>query len=297
MINCYKILEVPDFSDSAVIRKSYLKLAKRYHPDVAGPSAGERFKVISMAYDTLTDPKAKRIHDQRLRYGGVLKKTPTKPKTDDRRRSSEDIAKKRAEYERVKLHNDLAYYKRQNERLPYRFRAVGWGVLGFLGWQLVYQNWFVNEEGFDFVLAFIGILTFIISGVGILSVTYKLFRFQHFTGGPVSFFKKSARITGVYLLLGILLLPVLNVFRKSYHLRNYGVYEVVRFESRNNSPEVSLVYRTNEHPSVIVKKVTLRDEHIYNWEKRWVLVKLSKANPRIIELVEKDSYPLPDPTK
>jgi len=69
MKDYYKILEVsPDASD-ADIKKSFRKLAKKYHPDTNGgdPKAAARFQEINEAYTVLGDEaKKKEYDDERL---------------------------------------------------------------------------------------------------------------------------------------------------------------------------------------------------------------------------------------
>ncbi|MBN2223289.1 MAG: DnaJ domain-containing protein [Deltaproteobacteria bacterium] len=48
------------------IKKAYRKLARKYHPDMnpGDPSAEDKFKDISEAYEVLTDPEKKKMFDQ-----------------------------------------------------------------------------------------------------------------------------------------------------------------------------------------------------------------------------------------
>ena len=55
--NYYEILEVSVNATTAEIKTAYRKLARKYHPDInKSPEAIERFKEISTAYETLSNP-------------------------------------------------------------------------------------------------------------------------------------------------------------------------------------------------------------------------------------------------
>ena len=61
----YTLLGVPPDATAAQIKSAYRKLAKQYHPDINDSSdAAEKFREITEAYDTLTDPGRRRRYDQ-----------------------------------------------------------------------------------------------------------------------------------------------------------------------------------------------------------------------------------------
>lgn len=64
-VDYYQVLNVSPDSDQAGLRRAYLLLAKKYHPDVGGPAA--EMKLVNEAYRTLRDPQAKAAYDERYR--------------------------------------------------------------------------------------------------------------------------------------------------------------------------------------------------------------------------------------
>src|SRR4030088_2532384 len=70
----YEVLGVPRTANQKEIQRSYRKLARTYHPDVnKDPSAEERFKEVSEAYDVLSDPELRRRYDT---FGHQFRQVP-----------------------------------------------------------------------------------------------------------------------------------------------------------------------------------------------------------------------------
>lgn len=64
----YKVLQVDPQADDDVIEAAYRRLAKRYHPDVAGPGGQDRMVQLNLARDILRDPMRRSALDRaRLR--------------------------------------------------------------------------------------------------------------------------------------------------------------------------------------------------------------------------------------
>jgi hypothetical protein len=59
----YEILGVPINADAEMLRAAYHRLARQYHPDVAGDDGIARMKEINRAYSILSDPDKRRAYD------------------------------------------------------------------------------------------------------------------------------------------------------------------------------------------------------------------------------------------
>ena len=64
----YKVLQVDPSADDETIEAAYRRLAKRHHPDVAGPEGSAQMVQINLARETLRDPARRSAVDRaRLR--------------------------------------------------------------------------------------------------------------------------------------------------------------------------------------------------------------------------------------
>lgn len=97
--NYYRILGVRRSAGQEEIKKAYRRLAKQYHPDLAGNAKeAEYFKVLKEAYEILSDPVKRKKHDDLL-SGVRLVKQEIKRET---RKESRKEKKHHFEYENKK---------------------------------------------------------------------------------------------------------------------------------------------------------------------------------------------------
>ena len=68
--NYYAILGVPLDADADTLKRAYRQLARRYHPDLAGPGSEVEMKRINRAYAVLSDAEERRNYDTII--GGVI---------------------------------------------------------------------------------------------------------------------------------------------------------------------------------------------------------------------------------
>ena len=66
MLNYYKILNINFDASDIEIRRQYLRMAKKYHPDKGGNC--ELFNLIKMAYDEIVRQRKICIHEQIVFY-------------------------------------------------------------------------------------------------------------------------------------------------------------------------------------------------------------------------------------
>jgi DnaJ-class molecular chaperone len=78
--NYYKILGITQKTAKADIKKKYRELAKQYHPDTneGSKTAEDKFKIISEAYEILSDAKKRKAYDRERSY---QKRAPRRPKS------------------------------------------------------------------------------------------------------------------------------------------------------------------------------------------------------------------------
>ena len=73
----YKILEINEFESAENIKAAYRKLARKYHPDIAGASFIDKFKEINEAYEILSNKIKKEEYDRARKFYNYAKSAET----------------------------------------------------------------------------------------------------------------------------------------------------------------------------------------------------------------------------
>jgi len=111
----YQILGVSVTATETEIKAAYRRLARKYHPDVAGntPDAIQKFKDITEAYETLTDKEKRKNYDAirgLYTYGQDAKTSGARPNFDSKRPNFDskrpNFDNKRPNFDNKKTTND-----------------------------------------------------------------------------------------------------------------------------------------------------------------------------------------------
>ncbi|KAF4551206.1 Pre-mRNA-splicing factor cwf23-like protein [Elsinoe fawcettii] len=101
----YALLELPESAGESEIRKAYRRTALKYHPDkntgTGSEAAVEKFHLLSIAYDVLSDVTAKAIYDNG-RQARREKEARERAFGDRRRRMKEDLERRESGVKRMR---------------------------------------------------------------------------------------------------------------------------------------------------------------------------------------------------
>lgn len=70
----YKILQVDSEAEDEVIAAAYRRLARKYHPDAAGPEAAPRMAAINAAWEILGEPARRAAFDRERAVAAALER-------------------------------------------------------------------------------------------------------------------------------------------------------------------------------------------------------------------------------
>lgn len=70
-VDYYQVMGLKDDASADEIKKTYRRLARKFHPDVSKEeNAEDKFKALGEAYEVLKDPAKRAEYDELKRYGG-----------------------------------------------------------------------------------------------------------------------------------------------------------------------------------------------------------------------------------
>ena len=159
----YKILEVSRDASVEEIKAAYRKKAKLFHPDVSeSTKASELFAIINEAYEVLTDPQKRYLHDVKLNFADAKKSEAEQKKfyygssikNDTYSNTNSDPSFKTA----YKVKTDEDYFK--ESPFLYNLLFVSGIVIGFL--ILIVSVVGAYNKDFPRPFALIGIAGFIL---------------------------------------------------------------------------------------------------------------------------------------
>jgi hypothetical protein len=87
-LDYYALLQIPHDADAATVRLAFRRLARLYHPDVAGSGSLARMQQLNAAYRVLCDPAQRRAYDAERGLATAPAQSPFKPEAEDSRAQS-----------------------------------------------------------------------------------------------------------------------------------------------------------------------------------------------------------------
>lgn len=289
MINCYKILEVPNFADDKTIQRGYRTLAKKYHPDAqVGKGSEELFVVVSKAYQTLSNLNARTLHDEQLKQALLWESEPAFRKKIEVYREQGMSDERRRAWAFAQAKKEIADFEKKNAIFPFTLRIVTGFVVALFALYVIYANFFIDLNSNELPLMILGYGMFVLGCVVVLAHVYKKLRIDLLLKrAKWSYDKFSFTLFFAMLVIGPGLVFGLNSYRRIYHMEHYPALTTAKIIEMSGNDEVLFSYKPIDSDHVFMKRKSLNENNIFNLSDEWVIVRYSIADPRIVELVEK----------
>lgn len=141
MIDYYEFLQISPHADTETIHRVYRYLAGRLHPDNPESGDAEMFRLLKVAYDTLSNPGRRAEYDAMCRREG--KEEPPLSNSIDFLDSVDGEVNRR-----VALLAVLYYQRRANPRFPEVSLAEIERRMGFPRDYLDFTTWYLTKKGY-----------------------------------------------------------------------------------------------------------------------------------------------------
>ena len=182
-VDFYKLLGIADGATDAEIKRSFREMAKIYHPDInKSADAGDNFRMLYVAYDTLSDPFKRKMYDD-LRRNDFLQ--------------TENFWNK-AYYEKMQRRSDM--------------RARGFAEMEFEK----FEESVFSKVGFHAkqILAFLIFFTMLCGGMACLIMGFHFVFYENFNGAQVSGYGLWAGAFILCYISGKALLDIYEIWRQ-----------------------------------------------------------------------------------
>jgi len=291
--NYYQLMNLEWYSDIEVIRKTYIKLAKIYHPDTnpKEKSAEEYFKIITQGYNVLSEPLEKEIYDNALRQFYFESKHPQNTisrdgKTTQSNRNNETVQEKLKRHQEQKHKNFVKTYLNEESILPHKKRIILSIIFCLFGFMTAYNNWFINYASYNIFMALLGVLCF---GIGAYFLSNNLYKKdQYLSLLKLNYLPKKSYAVSVFILL-IFIFPIaflgLMKLTEKVHLKYFYEYTKpidISYENHLvDEGDVIITFKKNNTNYVRKQSPSFK---INSDNIGKCILKHSKINPNICEL-------------
>lgn len=270
----YQILDIPDYSDITLVKKSFRQLALKYHPDRnKETSASEKFKTIVKVYEILNNPILKQNYDFRLKNGFDKTEIQLTLEESASDKFKKEYAQKRKHQKEIQEVENITKYEKSLGVIPFIWRIVIIGLVLLTGILNMLNDWY--QTGNKIAL---GIILFIISSLFLWNELYKYFWHKSVIKDEEKYSKQAYTIFITVFFVGIFTTFSLIKIKKVWQLQNFGK---VIYASVDN--ERGKCYYTYNNENYFINIYNVQKE-LKNKEQ--ILIRISIKEPEIWEYVD-----------
>lgn len=273
--NLYQILDLPNYSDIELIKKSFRQLALKYHPDRnPDPAVAETFKNIVKAYEVLNNPEQKQNYDLKLKSGFIyefVEASNTAQSERDNKRTW--YAKMRKDYDEMIEVENITSYENSLTVMPFIWRLLIIGLLQITGILSIVGDWYRRGN----MIAF-GIFLFVFASLFLWNELYKHFWYKSKTRDEKNYERQAYSRFILLFILGFFLTVGLIKIKKAWQLNNFGTVIYAGMNGVNRT--ISYTYKDQFY---LMEAYKIPDELYF---KEQVLIRISTKEPEIWEFVE-----------
>lgn len=300
----YKLLKISSNASEKEIQSAYRKIALVYHPDKKpnDPKAEEYFKLVTEAYNVLSNPDKKRKFDQIIQGVYIQQNQKREKEYDPRDRryksqSKEEIRRKVERIKRKREEENVQLYEERESKISHKLRYSVIGIILLFGYLFAFNRWFINENSFDIFYILMGLGVFILSAYILTNHLYIQLRAWNIIGKVKKWNAESTSV-GLFVFLflgGPVSIVAINAIKKEYHLSYHYIYldvssqklignkikytymvngkEISKTSSEYSDEELDAIYKNNNSKAKVSKynpKISVIEFEALenNWQKR-----------------------------